>query len=451
MGSARGWSVAILDAGILFMLAVWTASYAFRPFKVPHAILDARIPVVVLAIWCVYPLIQLLPISVGSAGMIGGELHDLYGEVPNVNQSAAAYLTLDRGATLSGLIRQCGAVAVLFIVMAVTTTAFRLRTLLVVVVCVGFVEAVYGLLVYFSDDQLGLWNPGHAQVTISGTYVNQNHFAGLLEMAIPAAMGLYMSLPRESEIRTGARGIARMIFGFLQSPRGMVAFCILVMAAALILTNSRGGIGALAIGITVAIAIAVLRKGARASELRVGVLVVTAAVIGILWLGSGEIYERLQSTGLSSQRGELRELSYRMIGDNAVVGTGVGTYRWVFPTYKDGRFGTYFYDHAHNDFLETLGEQGVLGFALLLSALTLIFLYLIRAFWKRHDPLSRGALFAAIAGCTSLMVHGLVDFNLQIPANASYFFALLGVGMVAGSLRQSFESTPSTEMSLSVA
>ncbi len=174
-------------------------------------------------------------------------------------------------------------------------------------------------------------------------------------------------------------------------------------------------------------------------------------MIGILWLGSGEIYERLQSTGLSSQRGELRELSYRMIGDNAVVGTGVGTYRWVFPTYKDGRFGTYFYDHAHNDFLETLGEQGVLGFALLLSALTLIFLYLIRAFWKRHDPLSRGALFAAIAGCTSLMVHGLVDFNLQIPANASYFFALLGVGMVAGSLRQSFESTPSTEMSLSVA
>jgi len=47
----------------------------------------------------------------------------------------------------------------------------------------------------------------------------------------------------------------------------------------------------------------------------------------------------------------------------------------------------------------------------------------------------RGALFATIAGCVSLMVHGLVDFNLQIPANASYFFVLLGVGVVASVLR----------------
>jgi hypothetical protein len=33
------------------------------------------------------------------------------------------------------------------------------------------------------------------------------------------------------------------------------------------------------------------------------------------------------------------------------------------------------------------------------------------------------------------MVHGLVDFNFHIPANAGYFAALLGLGTVASSLR----------------
>ena len=35
----------------------------------------------------------------------------------------------------------------------------------------------------------------------------------------------------------------------------------------------------------------------------------------------------------------------------------------------------------------------------------------------------------------SLLVHGLYDFNLQIPANATLFVFLLGLGLVAGAQR----------------
>ena len=108
--------------------------------------------------------------------------------------------------------------------------------------------------------------------------------------------------------------------------------------------------------------------------------------------------------------------------------------------YKDERFGAYFYEHAHNDFLEILIEQGIVGFSLLAAGIILIFVRVVRAFVHRHDPLMRGALFATIAGCVSLMVHGLVDFNLQIPANASYFFVLLGIGVVASELRSQLEN-----------
>lgn len=449
IGSARGWSIAVLEAGILFLLAAWAMSFAYRPFRLPDAVFNARNALMILSIWCAFPLMQLLPVPVGIAAVFGGELHTLYGDVPGGVETGAAYLTLDRGATLAGFIEQCSAVALLFVVLTLTTSVSRLRALLIVTVFVGVIEAIYGLLVYFAGDELGLWNPGHAQVTISGTYVNQNHFAGLLEMAIPAAMGLYMSLRRGQEGPPRRRGIVRVLFAFILTHRGGILFCILMMVAALILTNSRGGIGALAIGLAVAIAIAVLKKGARAAELRLGLLVVSVAVAAVIWLGSGQIYERLHSTGLASQRGDLRELSYRMIGDSPVVGTGVGTYRWVFPSYKDSRFGSYFYDHAHNDFLEILGEQGFLGFLLLFSGLFLIFLTLLRDYWRRRDPLVRGALFAAIAGCTSLMIHGLVDFNLRIPANTSYFFALLGCGLVAGSLQRKAEINSAVKVQLS--
>jgi O-antigen ligase len=201
------------------------------------------------------------------------------------------------------------------------------------------------------------------------------------------------------------------------------------------MTTSRGGTGALAIGIVVAIAIAVSRKGVRARELRLGMMAVILALIAVFWLGPGQFAEKLQSSGLSSNRADQRELSYRIIEDSPLVGTGVGTFRWIFPIHKDERFGAYFYEHAHNDFLEVLSEQGIVGFSLLVMGVALALVHVVRAFLNRRDPLMRGALFATIAGCVSLMVHGLVDFNLQIPANASYFFVLLGVGVVASVLR----------------
>jgi len=227
------------------------------------------------------------------------------------------------------------------------------------------------------------------------------------------------------------------------SHRGIVLFCVLLMTAALIMTNSRGGAGALAIGVTVTIAIAVTRKGIRARELKLGLTIVLVSVIAVLWLGSGQFSEKLQSAGLSSDRGDLAKLTYRMIGEQPALGTGLGSYRWVFPSYKDERFGIYFYEHAHNDYLEVLSEQGIVGFSLLASGVLLILVPMIRAFGGSRDALVRGTLFASIAGCVSLMIHGLVDFNFQIPANAVYFFFLLGLGTVALSLQRSTASAKS--------
>jgi O-antigen ligase len=261
-----------------------------------------------------------------------------------------------------------------------------------------------------------------------------------MEVTIPVGFGLLMSGYSGHGIISGTRDLTRLLMDSLLGQRGVLLFAILVMSAALILTTSRGGIGSLAIGIAIATTIAVLSKGVRARELRIGIIAVVLALVAVSWLGSGQFSEKLRTSGLSSNRADLRELSYAMIADSPLTGTGVGTYRWIFPIHKDERFGGYFYEHAHNDFLEVLSEQGIVGFVLLALGIGLVFVHIVSAFRSRRDPLIRGALFASIAGCVSLATHGTVDFNLQIPANASYFFVLLGMGAVASTMKRRSQS-----------
>ena len=72
-------------------------------------------------------------------------------------------------------------------------------------------------------------------------------------------------------------------------------------------------------------------------------------------------------------------------------------------------------------------ETGLVGFGLMLW-------FLVRLY--RHGlPTSRrwefqwdGAVsLASLLGCTGILLHSIVDFNLQIPANAAMFYALCGL------------------------
>jgi O-antigen ligase len=112
-----------------------------------------------------------------------------------------------------------------------------------------------------------------------------------------------------------------------------------------------------------------------------------------------------------------------------VLGTGAGTYEWIFPFYKTQNLGGKIFDHAHNDYLEMLTDQGIVGFILLGSPLLLLFVSILKALKNRRDPLLCGVMFGVICGVSSMLIHAIVDFNFQIPANAAYFWCLLGVGV----------------------
>ena len=431
IGSNRPWSQGLMAMIALTLCGLWASAYALSPFESPPALRALKLPGVVLGAWALYPVLQLVPLPLSFVESIRGPLNGVDLLFADTGKPSLTSLSIDPGATIGGLLSQLAIVSIFFLVVALTTSEIRLRMILRALFGVGLAEAFYGLMLRFADSSLGLWDPGHMKSAVSGTYVNQNHFAGLMEVTIPVTIGLLLV---EQQITPPSHKTQRMLdrlVEFILGWRGILTFALAIMVPALVMTASRGAILSLTAALIVGSFLQIRRWNMSVPLIRNTALLSGVIVLSLAWLGTGSLVEKFEKVGIESDRADLRDISYRMVKDNPVVGTGVGTYRWAFPVYKDERFGSGFYEHAHNDYLEILGEQGVIGFGLFLCAIIMFLSRIGLSLIRHRDPCVRGVLFASFTGCLALLLHGLVDFNLQIPANAAYFFTLLAIGVIA--------------------
>ena len=102
----------------------------------------------------------------------------------------------------------------------------------------------------------------------------------------------------------------------------------------------------------------------------------------------------------------------------------------VYPEFRSF-YTTLFVNQAHNDYLQLLVETGLAGFSIMVWFLVVLFR---RAADKLENwtATASGALTAAaLLGCVGILVHGLLDFNLQIPANAALFYVLCALAASA--------------------
>jgi O-antigen ligase len=150
----------------------------------------------------------------------------------------------------------------------------------------------------------------------------------------------------------------------------------------------------------------------------VGVLILAL----LAFLGKGQVLGRLGDLA-PGIRWNMTKDCLRMFSHRPLWGWGLGTFPTVYPGYRSF-YTNLFINEAHNDYAQLLVETGLLGFGLMLW-------FLVRMY--RHGlPTSRrweftwdGALsLAALLGCTGILIHSFVDFNLQIPANAAFFYVL---------------------------
>jgi O-antigen ligase len=302
-----------------------------------------------------------------------------------------------------------------------TDTPRRLRALARTITIFGFLLAMFGLTQSFTSDSTKVyWFRELTQSTAFGPFLNRHHFAGYMELALALPLGLLFSGAIEPY------------------KRPLYAFAATLMGVSLIMTNSRGGIISLAAEILFLVVIAgpslrrdeANRKGRRVRSLLIRAVLAVGLVIilffGALAVGGADAFTRLLGTVNAADpttgRAHFWSVTLDVIKHYPVAGSGLGSFGTIYPRY-DSRNGYWRLEQAHNDYLQTLSDGGVVGGLLGLSFLAILFR---RGFQRRNteDKFRRGVATGALAGCFAVLVHSAFDFTLHTTANALLFLIL---------------------------
>ena len=382
LGAVQPWSVCVLEVGVSFLLLIWAAremaNGAFRIVPNPLYIPMALFSILVMA--------QL-----------------------TFHLSAYWHATWMRGLL-------CASYAgILFL----TSQTFQQRHSIAAFgyFCVGygFLMSSFAIVQQFTSNGKIYWAISNRNGGwIYGPYVNHAHYAGLMEMLVP--------FPLVLAIATQAERSARTFF----------LFTTVVMASTIFLSESLGGIIAFVAQVVVLSLVMLRKKSFASKEIVLLSVLCTCLALWLIWLRPPGLTDRfarlLNPIGDAGATGRLTIVkdSMRMLRLRPFLGWGLGNFPVIYPSFRSF-YTNLWVNEAHNDFIQTLVECGIAGFAIAAAFVILLYRSAVYNLRRWRSDTRSGVVLAASLGCLGLLVHGLVDFNLQIPANAAFFFALSGI------------------------
>jgi O-antigen ligase len=380
-----------------------------------------------MVLWLGFLLFQIIPIPYSLLDIISPAAARAY-KMAGV-QTALGSISVDRGMGVANFILAATYAIMFFMVLVFVENKRRLELLLWAVIINALLESFYGIASAGSNTIFGLWQRAHS--TVSGSYPNRNHFAGLIQIAISINIGVLLSdLMKKRSLRY-SNSFRYIVIDLLSGKQVLCLATIVIMLAALMLSASRGGILAFAVSLILVGSFSfkitkILKETAFSLLVPALAGIITAAFTAQLFL------LRLLEGG-NSGREYVWKPGLQMAADYGLLGSGLGTFQLAFPSYYTGP--TQIWWHAHMDYLELFIELGVFGFLLLGGAIISVLFILVRSYMRRRNIFVSGILFGVLLGVASILLHEMSDYHFYIPANAAYLFILLGIGVVTTSLK----------------
>jgi len=303
----------------------------------------------------------------------------------------------------------------------------------------GLLIALYAIISWrFTPDWL-LWKQRenyHGFAT--GTFVNRNTFATYAGLVLITITAIILTQKTQAGYVSGRSWIRWIVPHFvMQLERNW--FWILAWITvlfALLLSGSRAGTLSTVTG-TICLVLLVervkadgIQNGRSLMRRLMPLTVVVSAMLAVYFAGGNILAARIWDGDIVAQADErlaIYKLALRAIADSFWTGAGLGTFPRIFEIYRTTHQslqpGSEF---VHNSFLEVTLGLGVPAALLFYSALAYCAYQCLRGVKRRN----LGRVYPALGAAATILagMHSLVDFSLEIPAVASAYAFLLGLG-----------------------
>jgi len=277
-----------------------------------------------------------------------------------------------------------------------------------------------------SERIYGFWTPEMAGAQSFGPFVNKNHFAGWILLVLPVTLGLFLAgLDKALAYRRGWRDRLLWFSSTEANRLALLGAAVLVMGLSLVLTMSRSGITALAVAVLMCAGYVAIRARTHA---RSGVATIYLAVLVVTlagYVGTDAIaahFSKINWSEFNNRRGVWID-TLNIARDFPVAGAGLNAFQSADLIYQRHNLEQHF-SASHNDYLQLLAEGGVLLTVPIVFALLIAARDIARRFHGTRGTTAWWLRAGAVTALLAISLQELVDFSLQIPANAVLFAAV---------------------------
>ena len=424
-GSVLQWSKQLIQLITLIIFSLWLLTLIIQKQNLKLNIVKF-LPLLTFIFLCFFQTLNLPNIIHES---LSNKSYEIWDNSRKILSELGPYYSKDKYsisiypfATTSSLTLISSFIVFGFFLSRFLTNKSRMLIVIIPVILISILEAATAF--YQSFTVYGIYGNEGAH----GTFVNKNHYAGLLELTIPLILGFAFSLNKlwYTDFKNMAQSIRYSDDIFKQLAVISLVFFLLV---AIILSKSRMGIVSIFISLFFFYGYLNLFGKSYKNILWFAVISAIFFLLLIFLIDINPIFERFRYAH-SSQRFLVWKDCYQIINDFPLFGSGLGTFKYIYPLYKENLQAAVDYHYAHNDYIHMLVETGVLGFSCLMAGLIILFkdtLMFLKYNTKTKNSYGFFITLGAFTAILSILIHSLTDFNLHIPSNALYFTTMIGI------------------------
>jgi len=325
--------------------------------------------------------------------------------------------------------------------LCLVSTRFRLKQVLIVILCVGLVHAVVGSFTKFAGLSLVDLQEldGHFSAA-RGWFINRNHFASFISLTSVGALVYFL----KSFVSAQQSNYKTILLSHLIGHRALLVAALVSSFVAIILSQSRAGFLGFLLVCLLPFVLFRTRTSGPSFTFWITFLVPMGLVIaGALWYFGGDLLARFSGDSISlGERVSQWHITLRAIQKEWLLGYGGGSYATVFQVergYEDLR--QVVFDQSHNDYLHIWLERGLLGLILWIGLIVLTLQHGYKVLLSSTSSLVVASMIAIIMVTIAVLLQAAVDFNIQIPNIRFYFFVIIALVYAIPTIRQSKRKT----------